>query len=76
MHPVIYIGEVSVNIENSISFVLRNPIFNEDGTPGSFIFDFEVPLTREIKKEIKYSNNPQAAEKVYKKQSLKHLPQQ
>ncbi len=68
MHPVIYIGEVSVNIENSISFVLRNPIFNEDGTPGSFIFDFEVPLTREIKKEIKYSNNPQAAEKVYKKQ--------
>ena len=68
MHPVILIGQTPVNIQDSISIVLRNPIFNEDGTPGSFIFDFSVPLTVEIKKEINFSNNPQALSKVYKKE--------
>ncbi len=68
MHPVVFVGETAVTIENSISFVFRNPIFNEDGTPGSFIFDFSIPLTPGIKEEINFSNNPQAADKVYKKQ--------
>ncbi len=67
MKPKVFIGSTPADIENNISIVLRSPVFNENGTPGSFVFDFSVPLTNEIKKEISFSHSPGAVNKVYQK---------
>ncbi len=67
MHAVIFIGNTPIDIQDKISVVLRSPVFNENGTPGSFVFNFSVPLSDKIKKELCFSHLPGAMAKVYKK---------
>ncbi len=68
MKPVIFIGNTPVDIEQKITIVLRSPVFNEKGIPGSYAFNFSVPLTAKVKEEISFSHLPGASHKVYSKQ--------
>ena len=43
----------------SIPVVLRSPVFTEDGKiPGSFIFNFTLPLTDALKQELAHAHRP------------------
>jgi hypothetical protein len=57
----ITIGQTPAPTQNvDIPIVLRNPVFfNDEGNiPGSFIFNFTLPLTDEIKKELSFAHRP------------------
>lgn len=43
----------------SIPVVLRSPVFTDDGKiPGSFIFNFTLPLTDDLKQELAHAHRP------------------
>ena len=55
------LGETFVNTKNAdIPVVLRNPLFitDEGKIPGSFIFNFSLPLTEELKRELSFAHRP------------------
>ena len=55
------LGETFVDTKNAdIPVVLRNPLFvtDEGKIPGSFIFNFSVPLTEELKRELSFAHRP------------------
>lgn len=55
------LGSTPVDISNAdIPVVLRSPIFPDDNgkIPGSFVFNFKVPFTNELKQELRYIHRP------------------
>ncbi len=56
------IGNISVSADNdtNIPVVLRSPVFRtgDDKIPGSFIFDFSLPYTNELKTELQFPHRP------------------
>ncbi|MBE0663719.1 MAG: hypothetical protein IH597_14790 [Bacteroidales bacterium] len=55
------LGSTLVNTKSAdIPVVLRNPLFvtDEGKIPGSFIFNFSVPLTEELKRELSFAHRP------------------
>ncbi len=67
MKPSVRIGNTYVDISDKISIVLKSPVFNENGTPGSYVFNFSVPLTDQIKEEISFSHRPGTIPKTFRK---------
>ena len=65
MNPVIYIGTTPIDVDSNISIVLRSPVFNESGTAGSFVFNFSVPLTGDVKQELGFAHRSGAHDRVF-----------
>lgn len=55
------IGSTHINTANvEIPIVLKSPLFStpDNKIPGSFAFNFPVPLTPELKKELQFAHRP------------------
>ncbi len=66
MNPVLFIGNTPVSVSDNLPIVLRSPVFNDNGTPGSFIFNFKVDLSNALKQELGFINVPSSKNKVFK----------
>jgi len=65
MKPVLFIGNTPVTVNDNISIVLRSPVFNDNGTPGSFIFNFKVTLSAKLQGELGFISVPSSRNKVF-----------
>lgn len=53
--------------DNSIPVVMRSPLFADEEKNGSYLFNFSVILTEELRKELGYINRPASTRKKFKK---------
>ncbi len=63
MSLLLIINSTPVTVYDNVSVVLNSPVFNDQGTEGSYIFNFNIPLSNELKQNIGFLNNPASLSK-------------
>lgn len=63
MSLLLFINNTPITVNEQVTVVRNSPVFNDAGTTGSYIFNFKVPLTDDIKKAIGYLNNHSVTKK-------------
>jgi hypothetical protein len=65
----IKIGQTYAHLKGAaIPVVMRSPVFLDLERNGSYLFNFSVILTDELKKELGYAHRPSSGQKVFRKQ--------
>lgn len=65
MKPKVTIGGIPVNIDSNIQVVLRSPVFPEQDNTGSYVFNFSLQPTNDIKRLLGWGHRPGAPKKVF-----------